>query len=262
MLGCFNNYNFYAPKNISFKASISDKEIDELKYTKQYFSDCYLMSTLEALSHTKNGRRILKDNFKYDDYKPNIINCYLYNKNGVRNIYSVPIDFVVDEYKKVYDNQPNKIIRTANIAVNEFEKEYKSKPTICQIGDNFKNYEFEYNLPSNFMKMLTGIEPRVIAETDLNVDLTKYKSKVLELFAQMDKEKDFSFVISTGMKALDCHRWHVYVIENVDLKNNTITVKEKRSNKPQTMTIDEALKTFKFIAGYFNSDLENIGKTI
>ena len=50
-------------------------------------------------------------------------------------------------------------------------------------------------------------------------------------------------------------RWHVYIIEDVDLSNNQITVKEKRSNNPQTMTIDEALKCFKFIVGYFNSDL-------
>lgn len=256
MLGCFNNYNIYNPSGISFKASINDKDIDTLKDSKQYFSDCYLMSTLEALSHTKNGRRILKDNFKYDDYKPNIINCYLYNKNGVRNIYSVPTDIVVKGYEKIYDKQPNKIIRTANIAVNEYEKEFNTKPTICKLSDNFKSYVFEYNLPSNFMKMMTGVEPNVIAESDFNLDLTKYKTEVLKLFTRMDKEKDFSFVISTGIKALDGHRWHVYVIENVDLKNNTITVKEKRGNKEQSMTIDEALKTFKFIAGYFNSDLE------
>ena len=72
----------------------------------------------------------------------------------------------------------------------------------------------------------------------------------------MDKEDDYSFVISTGAKALDGHRWHVYIIQDVDMKNNTITVKEKRNNVPQTMSIDEALKTFKFIVGYFNSDLE------
>ena len=106
------------------------------------------------------------------------------------------------------------------------------------------------------MTMLTGKEPRVIGETDYNLNLIKYKDEVMELFEQMDKEKEHSFVISTGLKPLDGHRWHVYVIENVDLTNNTITVKEKRGNKPQTMSIDEALKNFKFIAGYVKSDLE------
>ena len=105
------------------------------------------------------------------------------------------------------------------------------------------------------MKILTGIKPVSIGETSLNIDLTGYKDEVMKLFERMDKERNFSFVISTGPKALDGHRWHVYVIQNVDLKNNTITVKEKRENTPKTMTIEEALKTFKSITGYFNSDL-------
>ena len=69
------------------------------------------------------------------------------------------------------------------------------------------------------MKMLTGVEPRIIGETDLNLDLTNYSEEVMELFKRMDKEKNHSFVISTGVKALDGHRWHVYIIENVDLQS-------------------------------------------
>ena len=110
------------------------------------------------------------------------------------------------------------------------------------------------------MKMLTGIKPRVIGETDLNLDLTGYKKEVLELFKQIDNEKNHSFVLSTGAKALNGHRWHVYILQDVDLKNNTITVKEKRENTPQTLSIDDALKTFKCIVGYLNSDLETAAK--
>ena len=71
----------------------------------------------------------------------------------------------------------------------------------------------------------------------------------------MDKEKKHSFVIGTGMKMLDGRTWHVYILEDVDLENNTVTVKEKRGNNPRVMTIDTALNTFKYIAGYFDSDL-------
>ena len=106
------------------------------------------------------------------------------------------------------------------------------------------------------MTMLTGVKPRIIGETDLNIDLANYKDEVMTLFNKMDKDKKHSFVISTGPKALDGHRWHVYIIEDVNLENNTITVKEKRKNKPQTMDIDDALKKFKFIEGYLDSDLE------
>ena len=140
--------------------------------------------------------------------------------------------------------------------MNEFEKKYKAKPFISQIRDNTKDYVFEYNFPSNFMKMITGVEPIVIGESNLNIDLMKYKDEVMQLFKRMDEEKHHSFVMSTGIKALDGHRWHVYILEDVNLKENTITVKEKRGNKSQTLSIDEALKTFKCIVGYFNSDLE------
>ena len=140
--------------------------------------------------------------------------------------------------------------------IDEYEKKYKAKPWICRITDKFKTYAFENNLPSHFMKVFTGIEPRVIAEKDFNLDLNDYRAEVMELFKRMDKEKEYSFVIGTGAKMLDGRTWHVYVLEDVDLENNTITVKEKRGNQPRTMNIDTALNTFKYIAGYFNSDLE------
>ena len=47
--------------NPNFCASISDKDIDGFKNAKQHFSDCYLMTTLETLSHTPNGCKVLKE---------------------------------------------------------------------------------------------------------------------------------------------------------------------------------------------------------
>lgn len=248
------SFNFYRP--INFKASISDKDIDDFKNAKQYYSDCYLMTTLETLSHTENGRKVLKKQIQYDDENPNTINCYLHKENGETEKYSIPTDTAVKGYEKLYTNQPNKIIRSVDVSVGEYEKKYKAKPWICRVTDNFKTYTFENNLPSHFMKVLTGKEPRVIAEKDFNFDLNGYRAEVMELFERMDKEKNFSFVIATGAKMLDSKTWHVYVLENVDLANNTITVKEKRGNKPRKMSIDTALNTFKYIVGYFDSDLK------
>ena len=253
MLGCINSTNII---NIPFKASISDKDIDNFEHSKQYFSDCYLMTTLETLSHTPNGRKVLKEQIKYDDKNHKLINCYLHNPSGEEVKYTVPTNAVVNGYEKLYRLQPNEIIRSVDISVAEYEKKYKAKPWICRITDKFKTYTFENNLPSHFMKVFTGIEPRVIAEKDFNLDLNDYRAEVMELFKRMDKEKEYSFVIGTGAKMLDGRTWHVYVLEDVDLKNNTITVKEKRGNQPRTMNIDTALNTFKYIAGYFNSDLE------
>ena len=82
----------------------------------------------------------------------------------------------------------------------------------------------------------------------------------MNLFERMDKEKKHSFVIGTGVKMLDGRTWHVYILEDVNLKDGTITVKEKRGNKPRVMSIDSALNTFKFIVGYFDSDLKDTKK--
>lgn len=245
--------------NPNFRASISDKDIDGFKNAKQHFSDCYLMTTLETLSHTPNGCKVLKEHIQYDDKNPKLMNCYLYNPMGENEKFVVPTNAVVKGYDKLYKYQPNEIIRSMDVSVAEYEDKYKAKPWICRFTDSFKTYSFENNLPSHFMKILTGKKPRIIAETDYNIDLSGYKDEVMKLFKQMEEEKKYSFVIGTGVKMLDSRTWHVYVIENVNLEDNTITVKEKHANKPRTMNIDTALNTFKFIVGYFDSDLKDNG---
>ena len=244
--------------NVGFKASISDKEIDSFAKAQQYFSDCYIMTTLESLSGIDNGRKILKKQIEHDDKNPLQINCYLYSPNGNREKYTIPTNSVVKGYEKLYSSQDNEIIRSMDITVGEYEKKYKAKPWICRFTDDFKTYPFENSLPSHFMTIFTDIEPTInIAETDFNIDLSGRKDEVYELFKRMEKDKDYSLVIGTGLKMLDGRTWHVYVLKDVDLENNTITVKNKRGNIEKTMNIDTALNTFKFIVGYFDKDLEN-----
>ena len=246
----------WLPSFIPFQASISEKEIDELSDAKQYFSDCYIMTTLESLSHNPNGRKILKERIQRDDKKPNQINCFLQTPNGETRKYKIPTDTVVDGYQKLYQKQENDIVRSVDISVGEYEKRYKAKPWICRFTDDFKNYSFENNLPSHFLKIFTGKTPTVnIAETDINIDLSSRKDEVMALFKRMQKEKEYSLLIGTGAKMLNGRTWHVYILENANLENGTVTVKEKRSNKQQIMSIDKALNTFKYIVGYFDSDL-------
>lgn len=242
--------------NIGFKASISDKEIDSFRDAKQHFSDCYLMTSLETLSHTENGRKVLKRQIHHDDSNPHLINCYLYTPMGTREKYTIPTNAVVQGYRKLYAAQDNEIIRSIDVSVGEYEKKYKAKPWVCRLTDDFKTYDFENNLPSHFLKIFTGKEPSVnIAEQDFNMDLSGYRERVMEVFKRADKEKNHSLLIGTGMKMLDGRTWHVYILEDVDLEKGTVTVKEKRSNKPKTMSIDAALNTFKYVVGYFNNDL-------
>ena len=241
---------------IGFKSAITDCDIDRIKSTQQHFSDCYIMSSLETLSHTENGRKILKRQIQYDDNNPMLINCYLYAPTGAKEKYVIPSNAVVDGYVKLYKEQNNPIVRSIDISVGEYEKRYKAKPWICRFTDDFKTYTFENGIPSHFMTILTGKKPTVnIAETDFNIDLSSYRDEVMKLFERMQTEKEHSLVIGTGLKMLDGRTWHVYVLEDVDLNNNTITIKNKRGNQSKTMSINEALNTFKFIVGYFNKDL-------
>ncbi len=243
--------------NIGFKSVISDKEIDSIKTTPQYFSDCYIMSTLETLSKTPNGRKILKKQIEHDDNNPFLVNCYLYTPNGKREKYSIPTNIVVNGYEKLYELQNNEIVRSMDISVGEYEKRYKAKPWICRFTDDFKTYTFENSIPSHFMKIFTGKEPTInIAEMDFNIDLSSKRDEVMSLFKRMDKDKNHNLVIGTGIKMLDGRNWHVYVLKDVDLNNNTITIKNKRGNIEKTMDIETAINTFKFIVGYFDEDLE------
>ena len=242
---------------IPFKSSISDNEIDDIKHAKQYFSDCYIMTTLESLSHTENGRNILKKQIEHDDKNPLQINCFLYNPQGLREKYKIPTKSVLDGYSKLYNSQENDIVRSMDISVSEYEKKYKAKPWICRFTDDFKTYPFENSIPSHFMTILTGKKPTVnIAELDFNIDLSSKKDEVMELFERMQKDKNHSLVIGTGIKMLDGRTWHVYVLEDVNPDDGTITVKNKRGNQKKTMSIDTALNTFKYIVGYFNEDLK------
>jgi len=243
--------------NVGFRSALSDKEIDSFKNAEQHFSDCYIMSTLESLSHTENGRKVIKKQIEHDDKNPNLINCYLYTPTGTKEKYQIPTNTAIKGYEKLYKTQDNSIIRSVDITVGEYEKRYKAKPWICRFTDDFKTYTFENNLPSHFMTILTGKKPTVnIAETDFNIDLTTRKDEVMELFKRMQDNKDHSLVIGTGLKMLDGRTWHVYVLQDVDLDKNTITVKNKRGNITKTMNINTALNTFKFIVGYFNEDLK------
>ena len=167
--------------NVGFKSAITDKEIDDFSNAEQHFSDCYIMSTLETLSHTKNGRKVLKKQIEHDDKNPNIINCYLFTPNGSLEKYPIPTNVAVQGYEKLYKAQDNEIIRSMDVTVGEYEKRYKAKPWICRFTDDFKTYTFENSIPSHFMTILTGKEPTVnIAEMDFNVDLSSRKEEVIK----------------------------------------------------------------------------------
>ena len=234
---------------------LSDAEISGLRTSEQIFSDCYLTAGLDALTLTQNGRKILKNSISKTPLNPNIVTFSLYSPKGEKENFNINTTPLNEKYQELNKLQKNDTIRGFDLSVVEYENKYKTKPFICKISEIFKKYKFENNLPSNFLKMVTGKEPTTIAEKDFNINLTKHKTEVLDLFAKMSQEKDYSFVIMNGLKKFNNRRFHVYVIENVDMEKQELTIKNKRGNIVQTISFDKALKTFKSISGYFNKDL-------
>ena len=234
---------------------LSDAEIKELQNSEQIFSDCYLTAGVDALTRSENGKKLLKNNISKNPYNPNIVTYSLYSPDGKKEDFTVNVTPQNSKYEKLNREQKNGTIRGLDLSVVEFEKKYNTKPFICKFSGLFKKYKFENYLPSRFLKLITGIEPTTIAETDFNINLTKHKEEVLKLFKRMSNEKDYSFVIMNGLKKFNGRRFHVYVIENVDMNKQEISIKNKRGNITQTISFDEALKTFKSISGYFNKDL-------
>lgn len=236
----------------TFTASITNQDTDNLKTAKQYYSDCYLMATLDCLTNSYNGKRILKQQIHKD---ANNVTCYMYNPKGEKEKYEIPKDIAIQGYEKLYENQPDKIVRAMDITVAQYEKKHHTKPFICRISEIIKNYRFENNVPSLFMEQFTGVKPITIGNSYTDISLKKHKKELIPIFEKMAREKNYSFVIATGIKSFEGRRYHVYSVEDINLLKNTITVKQKRTNIPITMDIDEALSTFQTFSGYFNQDL-------
>lgn len=237
---------------------ICKKDVESLRSVHQHFSDCYIVSALEAFSNSSNGTKMLQNRISYSDDNLQTLKCCLHSPDGNKQYYYVPVSQAIDGYEKLYKHQDNKIVRALDISVNEYEKQYRTKPFVCRIASFFKDFAFEFNVVSSFMKQLTGKEPTVnIAEKSFNISLKPYKKEVMELFKRMDKEKEHSFVIGTGLKKVDGKRWHVYVLEDVNLEENKVTIKNKRSNVRKVISIEEVLDKYKYIVGYFGSDLKD-----
>lgn len=238
----------------NFTSSVSYSEIDELQSAKQYYSDCYLMATVDSLTNSYNGRRILQQQLECDTNN-GYVYCYLYSPSGEKERYTVPANTAVAGYESLYENQNNKYIRALDISVAEYEKKHSTKPLICRLSEVVKTFRFENNLPANFMEQLTGVKPITVGSTYKDLTLEDHKKELMPLFERMAKEKNYSFVLTSGYKKFNGRRYHAYIIEDVNLEKNTITVKEKRQNTPQEISIDEALSVFCAMSGYFESDL-------
>lgn len=256
---------------------ISENDISSLMQAQQVFSDCYILSSLHALAKSSFGRKILSQNIKksanelpalYFADLPEAVSkhsskfktmnvdtfCITFNDVcGKKEEYCVaPLD--LKKNMSIYVKQKNPVIRAMEIAMNRLvHRHFFKKPLISRMHFPFLHRSFEFNIPSNFMKMFTGIEPVSVGEKGINMTLKPYKKEVFKIFEKMSKNpKDFSFVAGTGFKTFNIDKgWHCFVVDFCDYENQRLSLVNKRTGYPFTVTFDEAINTLKFLTGYF-----------
>lgn len=239
---------------------INFEEIKSLQRVKQHFHDCYLVTSLNSLSNSENGRKILQNNILREG---NNFKIKFKNINGNQE------DFFITE-KEIDDltlcdrffnpielKEPhNPIIKAIEVAMNKLLSKFPDKKSF--INRLYKtNEQFEYNNPSRFMEMFTGITPLNINEKSFRMSLRKNSDDAKGLFQQIGNNNNSSFIVGTGHNFINgMTNWHCYTLEKVDNTNNTIQIFDNRYQEKITMSFDEAVKKLKYITGYFNENLK------
>ncbi len=236
------------------------EEMQNLRYAVQHFQDCYLVSSIGALTNTSNGRKILSENIAHtqDGFRIRFNNVngkvedYFVTQKEMDNLiymdkYYNPIEIKIPH---------NPIIKAIEVAMNKLIKNHPSKkPWICRFPSC--NEKFEFNKPSNFLEMFTGRKPLIFNEGELNLSLKSKRDKAEELLQEIDSSEPCSFVTGT---AFGLHKGmsdnHCYTIVKIDSQQKTLQIFDHRFLETLTLTYEEAMKKLKFIVGYFNQDLK------
>ena len=242
---------------------LNNIEIKELGRSLQIFSDCYLVSSVRALAKTADGQNILKNNIKISDewcksrFKINF--SYPEKKDFFVTQEDINLLEFTDKYKNPVKPcvEENTILKALEIAMNKLIKEHPSvKPFICRLARCNEN--FEYNMASDFMKILTGKAPYSLNEKSLNMSLKQHKREAYDLFERLGEEKDFNFTAGTGLTfKRGFRKFHYYIVDNVDLEKRNVELLDPRMNKIFSLSFENAIKLLKTFAGFFKGDLIN-----
>lgn len=239
---------------------INLSEMKSLQRVKQHFHDCYLVTSMNALSNTENGRKILQENILREG---NNFNIKFKNINGKSEDFFVSGKELNDLtlcdrfFNPIELKEPhNPIIKAVEVAMNKLLKKYPDKKSF--INRLYKtNEEFEYNNPSRFLEMFTGIKPININENGIRMSLKNKIDEAKEVLEKIGNEKTNSFIAGTGHKFIKgITNWHCYTLENVNNANKIAQIFDNRYQEEITLSFDDFIKKIKYITGYFNEDLK------
>lgn len=232
-------------------------DIISLRTAKQNFRDCYLVASINALTRTENGRKILSQNIKRsgDNFCVRFNNVYGHAETFLVKQSESDMLILTDNFMEpVPLSVPNHpIIKVIEVAMNKLLSihPYK-KPFLCKIPSC--NEKFEFNKASNFLNMFTGVRPFILNESGLRMSLRKDEKAAKRLFDEIEN-RGGSFVAGTGyhlnpMEDLP----HCYSVTNI--QNDKVEMYDCRRQKHIVRTTDNAISSLKYICGYFNEMLK------
>ena len=140
-----NIQKFYRP--------ISEQEISSLKNAKQIFSDCYLASTLNALTRTDTGKSILKKHIQktfnpdLPEYKIHFSNIYDSEKDIFVTLKEINNLKLSDKYGNIvmHNIEENNTLKAMEIAMNKLIKQHPFlKSLISRIPKSVEKFEYNF----------------------------------------------------------------------------------------------------------------------
>lgn len=235
---------------------ITPQQIASLSTAQQYFHDCYIVSSLGILSRSKKGQKILQNNITTNGKDFNIkfnnvnekVEDYFISEKEINNL-----KLKSHGNEMPFEELP--VVKAVELAMNKLIKKHPfQKPLICRALETQER--FEYNKPSNFLKLFTGITPETINESSLSMSLLDKISKAIDTLKKIANDKDSTFIAGTGISFDGLPSWHCYGITKVDIQNNKFHVFDHRLNKELEFPIISGLLKFKFLTGFLGKDLK------
>lgn len=238
---------------------ISSLHTTPMQNSLQKFHDCYLVSSLGALSRSEKGRRILENNISQGR---NNYNIKFNNVNGEQEDYLIPKNTIKKFMHEKIDGYVERLLvspvtTAVELAMNNLIAKHPSKkPFIYRMMEN--QQDFEYNKPSRFLKMFTGKKPVTLNEGGIRMSLFGKIEKAFSLLKKIEKDKDSVFIAGTGWNMWGINSlpsWHCYSVRQVMMEQNRIVLFDHRKQEEVVLPIQNALHQLKFLTGYFSKDL-------
>ena len=168
---------------------ISSLHTTPMQNSLQKFHDCYLVSSLGALSRSEKGRRILENNISQGR---NNYNIKFNNVNGEQEDYLIPKNTIKKFMHEKIDGYVERLLvspvtTAVELAMNNLIAKHPSKkPFIYRMMEN--QQDFEYNKPSRFLKMFTGKKPVTLNEGGIRMSLFGKIEKAFSLLKKIEKD--------------------------------------------------------------------------